>query len=154
MYTEGITMEHNNANKVRVINLEDNVMKHHAITRVLEDMRIRDITWVKNVDDGMEEIEKAISNGIPYSIAITDMQFYLHKDDSNITVDAGEQFIKMVSEKGIELPIIVCSSDNLVIEGTIGTVWYQERRDWEADLRGIVGRQDATQTNSPKHIMQ
>jgi hypothetical protein len=140
MYMEGITMEYNNTNKVRVINLEDNVMKHHAITRVLEDMRIRDITWVKNVDDGMEEIEKAISNGTPYSIAITDMQFYLHKDDSNITVDAGEQFIKLVSEKGIELPIIVCSSDNLAIEGTIGTVWYQERRDWEADLRGIVGR--------------
>jgi hypothetical protein len=64
--------------KMKVINLEDNVLKHHAISRALDNMRITDIAWVKNVDDGIRLIEDAAGNGNPFDLAITDMQYYLH----------------------------------------------------------------------------
>jgi CheY-like chemotaxis protein len=124
--------------KMKVINLEDNVLKHHAISRVLDDMRITDIAWVKNVDDGISLIEDAAKNGNPFDLAITDMQYYLHSGDDKIDVDAGSKFIDMISKRNVNLPIIMCSSDNLQIDGILGSVWYVESRNWENDLRKVV----------------
>jgi hypothetical protein len=125
---------------MRVINLEDNAMKHLAIVRALEDMRINDITWVKNVDDGMRQIKEAVKSGTPYDLAISDMQYYLHEGDYNITVDAGDKFISRVFDEGLSLPIIICSSDNLQIDTILGCVWYLESRDWESQLRKLVNQ--------------
>jgi CheY-like chemotaxis protein len=124
--------------KMKVINLEDNVLKHHAISRALDNMRITDIAWVKNVDDGIRLIEDAAGNGNPFDLAITDMQYYLHSDDDKIDVDAGSKFIDMISQRNINLPIIMCSSDNLQIDGILGSVWYVESRNWENDLNKLV----------------
>jgi hypothetical protein len=123
---------------MKVINLEDNVLKHHALSRVLDNMGITDIEWVKNVDDGIKLIEAAINNGVPFDLAITDMQYYLHSDDDKIDVEAGDKFIDMLSKRNINLPIIMCSSDNLQIDGILGTVWYVEHRNWENDLTRLV----------------
>jgi LEA14-like dessication related protein len=124
--------------KMKVINLEDNVLKHHAISRALDNMRITDIAWTKNVDDGIGLIEDAARNGNPFELAITDMQYYLHSDDDKIDVDAGSKFIDMISKRNINLPIIMCSSDNLQIDGILGSVWYVESRNWENDLNKLV----------------
>jgi hypothetical protein len=101
-------------------------------------MGITDIEWLKNVDDGIKLIEAAINNGVPFDLAITDMQYYLHSDDDKIDVEAGDKFIDMLSKRNINLPIIMCSSDNLQIDGILGTVWYVEHRNWENDLTRLV----------------
>jgi hypothetical protein len=122
---------------MKLIHLEDDSIKHATIKRVLNDMRITDITWVKNVEDGMEEIEGAIKNGEPFDLAITDMQYYLRKGEG-INPDAGDIFISRISEKHIDLPIIMCSSFNLRYKEIYGCVWYSDNNDWQSELRELV----------------
>lgn len=51
---EGLLM----ANRVlRVLNLEDNAIKHSKIARVIKRIGEANIDWVRNLEDGMELIE-------------------------------------------------------------------------------------------------
>ncbi|WP_157752296.1 hypothetical protein [Pseudobutyrivibrio ruminis] len=46
------------ANRVlRVLNLEDNAIKHSKIARVIKRIGEANIDWVRNLEDGMELIE-------------------------------------------------------------------------------------------------
>ena len=62
---------------MRVIHLEDNAMKHAAIQRTLNRAGVTDLTWVKNVEDGIEVIKEAMEDGNPFDLAITDMHYPL-----------------------------------------------------------------------------
>ena len=126
---------------MRIIHLEDDVMKFPAIKRVLMDAGIRndDIVWVNNVEDGIEQIEKAIEEGTPFELAITD-QHYPLKKGMKADIDAGERFIYTIQNKGITLPIIVCSSMDMEYRNVYGNVWYSERSDWENELQAYIRR--------------
>jgi CheY-like chemotaxis protein len=122
---------------MRLIHLEDDGMKHSAIKRVLNDMGITEITWVKNVEDGMDEIKAAIKNDTPFDLAITDMQYYLRKGEK-VNPDAGDIFIEKMKNNNIDIPIIVCSSFNLDYKNVYGCVWYVDNNDWETQLRNLL----------------
>jgi CheY-like chemotaxis protein len=118
---------------MRVLNLEDNSMKHSAIERVLRSYGISDIAWARNFEDGMEFLEE------PCDLIITDMQFPMRKGE-NDNPDAGEKVIEQVKARGLEIPVIVCSSVKYKIPEAFGCIWYSPRSEWEQELRELVQR--------------
>lgn len=124
---------------MRLIHLEDSAIKRAEINRILEDLRVFDVVWVKNMEDGQEAIKKAIADQKPFDLAITDMNYPLASGESS-EVMAGEHFMDWVKKEGLSLPIIVCSSINYDYPGVWGNVWYQPARDWESDMRDCVKR--------------
>ncbi|WP_026499514.1 hypothetical protein [Butyrivibrio sp. WCD2001] len=123
---------------MRVINLEDEPIKHRKICNELEKVRIKedDIDWVTNLEDGIEKIREAIESGKPYDIAVTDM-YYPERPGSG-DAPSGEAFISKMKEFGIDIPIILISSQNLRVPGILGTVYFLENSDWEDDLQMLV----------------
>ncbi len=51
---------------------------------------------------------------------------------------AGEKLIDTLRDKGLDIPVIICSSMRIYIPGMCGTVWYDERSDWQEDLEKMV----------------
>jgi CheY-like chemotaxis protein len=118
---------------MRVLNLEDDSMKHSAIERALRSCGISDIAWARNFEDGMELLEE------PCDLIITDMQFPMRKGE-NDNPDAGEKVIEQVKARGLEIPVIICSSGRYRIPEAYGCIWYSPRSEWEQELRELVQR--------------
>ena len=126
----------------KVINIEDTILKHVAIKRELKAEGIQQVVLADNAEKGIEEIERAKAAGEPYELLVCDMHFdFFGKDDS----EAGEKTLKLLREKGIEIPVIFCSSQNWQIPGSIGTVFYNESRYWEQDMREMIKKVEAMQ---------
>lgn len=124
----------------RVINIEDTILKHVAIKRELVSEGIQQIVLADNAEKGLEEIERAEAADEPYDLLVCDMHFnFFGKDDP----EAGEKTLKILREKGIKLPVIFCSSQNWQISGSIGTVFYNEHRYWEQDMREMIKKVEA-----------
>jgi hypothetical protein len=69
------------------------------------------------------------------------MQFnFFGKDEP----EAGEKTLKLLREKEIKIPVIFCSSLNWHISGSIGTVFYNEHRYWEQDMRAMIKKAETT----------
>lgn len=120
----------------RILNIEDNVYKHVDIKRAME--RIcptakidRQITG----EEGIFAIEAAQASGHPYDLLILDMHFSINGESR---LNAGEIVLEQLSQKGIELPIIICSSQNWKLPGTLGTAFYNDMHDLESDFRKIL----------------
>lgn len=62
---------------MHILNLEDNVFKHHDICRAIERGSFENlkIDCVGNLADGLSKIEGAISKGKLYDLIITDMWY-------------------------------------------------------------------------------
>ena len=56
---------------MRVLHFEDSAYKSRAIRDVLESCRVTDIDSVMYLDDGVELYRKAVENGNPYDLIIT-----------------------------------------------------------------------------------
>ena len=52
--------------KLRILHLEDSVMKHTSISRVIKNAVPAEIDWVTDVASGIEKMDEAISCGNPY----------------------------------------------------------------------------------------
>lgn len=118
---------------MRVIHFEDSLDKRMEISRVLQRIGIRNTVLALNVRDGMKKIEIALKAGNPFDIAITDMNYPINGGEAS-NGRAGERLIQILEEKNIDLPVIVCSSQNYRIPKAYGCVWYSDLSDWETDL--------------------
>ena len=54
---------------------------------------------------------------------------YFGQDDH----EAGEKTMALLREKGYNIRTIICSSDNWLIPGAIGSIFYNPGRNWEAE---------------------
>lgn len=118
-----------------VLNIEDDVCKHAKICRALEKMGIEKIDIAKTAEKGIEMIESALESKTPYDILIVDMEFPVHGE---INSEAGIYVIEELQRKHINIPIIVCSSLRYgKIENTVGSIFYNESRDLDEDLREL-----------------
>ena len=122
----------------RVINIEDTMMKHIAIWRALRNHGVDVVDHAKTAEDGLCMIEEAIAKGEPYDLLITDMHFSVYgKDDRQ----AGLYVVRQLKEKGIQLPIVVCSSLRYTIEEIEGCIFYNERsQDLDGDIGQVIKR--------------
>lgn len=122
---------------MKIIHMEDDVLKQSAISRAIRGVGNVEIDWVKDMESGLEKIQEAADKGMPYDLAITDMQYPLSKNE-DINPEAGEIFMKKIKDLDINLPIIVCSSINMQYADAHGCVWYNDSHNWERDMVSLV----------------
>lgn len=121
-----------------VLNIEDDVFKHHNICKALRNGGFSDlhIDCKGNLNDGIGLIEEHNTMGKPYDLIITDMWY--PKSSGGREAESGEQLIKIAQEKDWGIPIILCSSVNYSYPGILGSVHYSENEDWENKMVQLV----------------
>jgi len=119
----------------KIINIEDTIGKHWDINRALEWNRYPKADLAENAETGLAMIEAAIAAGEPYELLITDMHFSVNGVDDT---KAGFYVIEELKQRGITIPIIVCSSIRYNIPEIAGCVFYSRSRDLNWDFKEIL----------------
>lgn len=120
---------------MRVLNIEDDAIKHSNICKALNRHGIVECDWVKNLEDAIKMVR---DHKTDYELIITDMFYPLNPGGDE--VEAGFIFIREMKEKEIAIPIIVCSSVSYQVSDVLGTVHYSEKIDWEKQLGSLILR--------------
>lgn len=120
----------------KVLNFEDNISKHMDVRRALERCGITNIYHADNANDGLDMIEAAIAEGKPYDLIVTDM--YFPRSKGAYEVEAGYYVIDELENRGIKVPVIVCSSARIWEKRAVGCIHYNPRNDLDADMREMV----------------
>lgn len=121
-----------------VLNIEDTALKHVAIARALDKSGVALVEWAKTGDEGIEMIEKSIREGEPYDLIITDMHFPFQGQDDQ---QAGTKVIMEIRKRGIEIPVVVCSSRSYKEPLAIDNIFYNPRsRDIDWDIKEMLER--------------
>lgn len=113
---------------MKIMHFEDSIDKHLELFRVLRRIGIQSGIWVNNLNHGIREIEAVIKDGVPFDIAITDMNYPI-KSGEAADGRAGAKLIQTLTEKNIDLPVIVCSTGNYRVPKMYGSVWYSDLSD-------------------------
>ena len=124
---------------MKILHLEDSVSKYLEIRSVLLSCGIKaeDIVWVKNLVDGIFELEQAKEKGEHFDLAITDM-YYPVEPGGFEERDTGEKFVKFVKKERFKFPVIICSSVKIVDKSVYGCIHFSPVSNWEMELRGLV----------------
>ena len=121
----------------RVLNIEDLPSKHAAVRRALERCGVPYIDHVDNAVDALDMIEIAIKEGKPYHVIVSDMYFPISK--GGMEAQAGMYVIEELKARGIDVPVIVCSSARMIIPDIVGCIHYSPyRNDLDADMREMI----------------
>ena len=120
----------------RVLNFEDLASKHAAVVRALYQCGISNVDHAITATEGLEMMEKAIAEGKPYDLVVTDMYFPVFPGDGDSP--AGLYVIEELKNRQINVPIIVCSSARMVIPEVVGCIHYNYRRDLDEDMRELI----------------
>lgn len=123
--------------KLRIIQLEDSVMKHSAISRVIKNVVLAEIDWVTDVYSGIKKIDEAYRSGIPYDLAITDMHYPL-SPGGEADWEVGDIFVDIIRTKYLNPPIVICSTHNRKNPYAYDCVWYNDNYEWERRISDIV----------------
>lgn len=123
---------------MKILNLEDNVFKHHDICRALEGRGLGriDMELIGNLEKGLEAIQNHLDQSEAYDLIITDMWY--PEVEGGEDAASGEKFIQIAKEKGWKIPIILCSSIDYRFPEILGVVHYSEQEDWENELATLV----------------
>lgn len=122
----------------KVLNIEDTILKHVAVARALNKSGVAFVDWAKTGEDGIEMIEKAISDGKPYDLIVTDMHFPIYGRDD---LQAGTKVIMELRDKGINTPVVVCSSHSYKEPLALDNIFYNPRsRDIDWDIQEMLER--------------
>lgn len=123
---------------LKVLLLEDNVYKRIDIKSALSLYGIKNIVCVDYVQAGLEAVKDSLKEE-PFGLIITDMNYPMERI-GGVVSDAGKQLIQKLQAEGIDIPIILCSSIPYNIPGILGTVWYDERRDLNRDIKELLDK--------------
>lgn len=121
----------------KILNIEDDVLKHCEINRALEWNCLPKAEFATTAEKGIEMIETAIAEGAPYELLITDMHFPVNGEDNH---KAGIYVMDELKRKNILIPTIVCSSVRYSIPEIVGCIFYNRSRDLNWDFRELLGR--------------
>ena len=114
----------------RVLCVEDNTEKYMAINRFLRSQDVSKIEWVTNAEKAVDALAEANAAGRLYDLLLSDMEFEYY---GSLDPEAGEKLMDLIREKGYDIPVIFCSSQNWNIPGSFGSIFYNPRRDWELE---------------------
>lgn len=126
-----------NPSNLRALIVDDSIIKTMDIKRALEFNGIRDIRLVGNQEAVWEEIEKGEETGERIDLIVTDMHYPLHPG-SEADHNAGFILLDELKRKGMEIPVIICSSKNYNEPEALGCVWHSERTDINFDFKEIL----------------
>lgn len=121
---------------MKILHLEDDVFKRKKIERILCSAGADHSVWVKSLEDGIICIEEAQNKSEPYDLIISDM-YYPLKDGGRET-EAGTMLLSILKDKGIDTPVIICSSARLRIPEAYECLWYSENSDWDRQLESLL----------------
>lgn len=121
----------------RILNIEDTIGKHWDINRALEWNRCPKADNATTAEEGIKMIEEALENGNPYELLITDMHFPAR---GVLDENAGMYVIEELKNKGIDIPIIVCSSVRYRIPDILGCVFYSRSCDLSWDFKDLLSK--------------
>lgn len=119
----------------RILNIEDTVGKHWDINRALGWNNYPNAELATTAEEGIGMIEAAIAEGRPFELLITDMHFSVNGEDN---LKAGLYVIGELKKKGIQIPIIVCSSIRYNIPEIVGCIFYNRSRDLNWDFKELL----------------
>lgn len=122
---------------LNVLVVDDNVFKAVEIKKALKFNGIRNIVHVRNQEAVWGEIDKSKENGKSVDLIVTDMHYPLEQG-LEADHDAGFILIERMKERGIKIPVIICSTRNFHSPDALGTVWYNELRDIEFDFKELL----------------
>lgn len=121
----------------KVLNLEDLISKHIDIVKALNRCGIDQVDHAMTATEGLDMIEDAIKAGKPYHAIVSDMYFPISPGGGETL--AGMYVIEELQNRGIDVPIIVCSSARMVIPEIVGCIHYSPyRNDLDADMREMI----------------
>lgn len=121
----------------KVLNIEDTMSKHVDIVRALNRCGVPNVVHAATAVEALDMIEKAIEGGMPYHAIVSDMYFPI--SPGGMETQAGMYVIEELEARGIDIPIIVCSSARMVIPEIIGCIHYNPyRNDLDADMREMI----------------
>lgn len=114
---------------MKILNVEDDAMKHVNICKVLKSCGETDVVWAKTLEEGLQK-----SSEEDFDLFILDMWFP-RKRGTN-PAELGLEFIQ--EKEKSEIPIIVCSSVKYHIKEALGCVHYCDYSDWVEEMRNMV----------------
>lgn len=121
----------------RVLNIEDLMSKHIDVVRALNRCGVEVVDHATTAMEGLAMIEAAIEEGKPYHAIVSDMYFPIFPGEGE--TQAGMYVIEELENRGIDVPIIVCSSARMVIPEIVGCIHYSPyRNDLDADMREMI----------------
>ena len=121
----------------KVLNIEDTMSKHVDIVRALNRCGVPNVVHAATAVEALDMIEKAIEGGMPYHAIVSDMYFPI--SPGGMETQAGMYVIEELEARGIDVPIIVCSSARMVIPEIVGCIHYSPyRNDLDADMREMI----------------
>lgn len=121
----------------RVLNIEDLMTKHVDVLRALNRCGVPNVDHATTAMEGLAMIENAIEEGKPYHAIVSDMYFPIFPGEGES--QAGMYVIEELRNRGIDVPIIVCSSARMVIPDIVGCIHYSPyRNDLDADMREMI----------------
>lgn len=118
----------------RVLCVEDNTEKYMAINRFLRSQEVSKIEWVTCAEKALDALSDAKVADKPYDLILSDMEFDYY---GSLDPEAGEKLMNLIREKGYDIPVIFCSSQNWNIPGSSGSIFYNPRRDWELEAADL-----------------
>lgn len=119
-----------------ILNLEDNVFKQVDITKVIRQFGKHEVDWVRNLGDGIEKLEMQMQSDKPYDLIISDMWYPEFSGGSD--ANSGDKLVKIIKEKGWNVPIIICSSVDYSYHEIFGNVHYSKEKPWENELAALI----------------
>lgn len=117
---------------MKALVIDDNIFKQIDIKRALEWNSIRNIDGASYQDEALEKIR---NNN--YNLIVTDMHYPLEKG-ADSDREAGYKLIEILEKENLEIPIIICSSQNWTAPKILGTVWYNKSRDLNWDFKEVL----------------
>lgn len=121
---------------IKAVIVDDDVFKGADIRKALELNGIRNIRTVRNQEKLWEQIYHGADK---IDLIVTDMQYPLEAGAA-VDEEAGLKLIERMEKENINIPVIVCSSLNYNIPGILGSVWYSELNDLDANFKEVLGR--------------
>lgn len=117
--------------------IDDNVYKLIDIQKALNFNRISLVDTCSDQETALEKIKKSIEEEKPYDLIVTDMHYPLAKRMES-DLEAGYKLIEKLKEENINIPVIICSSQNWSSPDAVGTVWYNKLRDLNFDFKELI----------------
>lgn len=122
---------------MRILCFEDDIYKFLDIKKAVGMAGAHELELVGSVEEGLCALRQASMDKRGFQLIISDMHYPVHTGAEG-DFRAGEILLEELSKRSLKLPVIICSSMNLRIPGTLGCVWYSAISDWDMELAELV----------------
>ncbi len=122
---------------MRILHFEDEACKHADVKKAVNAAGPQEVVWAMNMEEGFAKLQEAQQEGKPFQVIITDMCFPLFEGGQE-SIRAGEEVMDGLEKRGLDIPVIVCSSLNIRSPRAYGSVWYSLISDWDMELAEMI----------------